>query len=599
MRMKSIFQRWLVVFVLVAFCFTVAVSYLVQSNQAKKQAINLLRLNIADAERQISETQSNLNTIRIMTANSALAKAKAVAALIYEKPSLATNTEALEQLLKDLSVDEIVVTDGDYVIGSIPPYPNYRMSGKTQSAAFVPAITDKNFTLVQEPQLNGAKTGIVQYAGVARLDMPGIIQIGYKPERLLQAEKVADIDEIEERIRIGENGIFRIKSLANLPSYRMSKEKEHLYYETVNGINMISLAKVQGEYVLIASLPKREMYLSRDFVLFFMTFGYMVLFTVIYYLTSLLLQKVVIDGIYSVNTTLAKITDGIKSKDNKNLNEKVCVNTAKEFVDLSDGINTTVDALKEAIDNEAKRIDDELKVGHDIQFSILPKDYPVSDFYSLYADMFTAKEVGGDFYDFFPIDDKHFAMLIADVSGKGITAALYMMTAKTLIRELVLTVKDPAEAINIANKNLAKNKLDVQFMFVTAFLAILNTETGELLCVNAGHNPPLLKSADSNCWEYQRIKHSMALGVSPKAKYKAVSLQLMPGDSFFMYTDGVTEAMNTEHQQFGEERLKEFLESRNGEPSEIVQLLRAELSRYAGDCPQSDDITMVMFSIKK
>ena len=261
---------------------------------------------------------------------------------------------------------------------------------------------------------------------------------------------------------------------------------------------------------------------------------------------------------------------------------------------MSIGINSTVDSLKELKEKEARRIDADLKIGHDIQYSVIPTDFPVGQSYELFAGMYTAKEVGGDFYDFFKIDDKHLALLIADVSGKGITAALYMMTAKTLIKELVIAYKDPAAAIERANKTLVKGKAKVSFMFVTAFLAVYNIETGELVCVNAGHNPPLLKTAEG-LWEYQKIKHSVALGISQKAKYANVSLQLNKGDCFLMYTDGVTEAMNWNNEQYGEKRLKEFLDDIPAEPKNVVEALRDELADYRKDFPQSDDITILMF----
>lgn len=585
MNMKSLFQRWLILFVTIAFIITVYVSYNLQSNQAVDKAKELLRVNLADASRQLARSNENLKVIRDMTQEGALAKTRAVAALIWENHNIATDSEALQHVKRILDVDEVCVTDEKIIVGSIPEtYLNYDMSTNPQSAEFVPAIYSKDFEYVQLPRENAFKK-IVQYAGVSRLDKPGIIQISYTPTRLIAAEKVADFSYIADNFRIGQGGHLRIKKLEDvkdLPLDKFNELGEYYYSDNEN----LYLAKRVEDVVLIGNLPNKEMYISRDDVVASTTIAYLILFFIIFLLISNLLQTVVIDGIYSVNDSLTKIKDG-------NLDEKVEVHTAIEFDDLSLGINTTVDSLKELKEKEARRIDADLKIGHDIQYSVIPTDFPVNQPYKLFAGMYTAKEVGGDFYDFFKVDDTHMAILIADVSGKGITAALYMMTAKTLIKELVMTFKDPAEAIERANQTLAKGKNKVSFMFVTVFLAVYNLETGELVCVNAGHNPPLLKTADGK-WEYQKIKHSVALGISMKAKYANVSLQLNKGDSILLYTDGVTEAMNWNNEQYGEKRLKEFLDEIPDEPQQVVEGLRDELADYRKDFPQSDDITMLM-----
>ena len=585
MTMKSLFQRWLILFVTIAFIITVYVSYNLQSNQAIDKAKELLRVNLADASRQLARSNENLKVIRDMTQEGALAKARAVAALVWENHNIATNSEALQHVKRILDVDEVCVTDEKIIVGSIPEtYLNFDMSTNPQSAEFVPAIYSKDFEYVQVPRENAFKK-IVQYVGVSRLDKPGIIQISYTPTRLIAAEKVADFSYIADNFRIGQGGRLRIKKLEDvkdLPLDKFNELGEYYYSDNEN----LYLAKRVEDVVLIGNLPNKEMYISRDDVVASTTIAYLILFFIIFLLISNLLQTVVIDGIYSVNDSLTKIKDG-------NLDEKVEVHTAIEFDDLSLGINTTVDSLKELKEKEARRIDADLKIGHDIQYSVIPTDFPVNQPYKLFAGMYTAKEVGGDFYDFFKVDDTHGAILIADVSGKGITAALYMMTAKTLIKELVMTFKDPAEAIERANQTLAKGKNKVSFMFVTVFLAVYNLKTGELVCVNAGHNPPLLKTADGK-WEYQKIKHSVALGISMKAKYANVSLQLNKGDSILLYTDGVTEAMNWNNEQYGEKRLKEFLDEIPDEPQQVVEGLRDELADYRKDFPQSDDITMLM-----
>jgi serine phosphatase RsbU (regulator of sigma subunit) len=349
----------------------------------------------------------------------------------------------------------------------------------------------------------------------------------------------------------------------------------------------IALSVVSGKHLLTAVLPEKEMFVFRDSILEVLIIGNLILFGVIFLLISYLLQKVVINGIYSVNDSLNKITGG-------DLEQQVSVSTTAEFCTLSNGINATVSALKKAIENEAKRIDAELEMGRMIQTSVLPVDFAGDERYRLHAGMFTAREVGGDFYDFFAIDKDHLAILIADVSGKGITAALYMMTAKTLLKELIL--KHPvAEAFELANQELCKN--NKAHMFLTAFAGVIDLRTGVMTCVNAGHNPPVVKYADGTA-EYLKTKHSLVLSASRKARYTAVDLQLKKNDKIILYTDGVTEAMNCSKQLFGEEQLLKTLSSNNISPEEIVHLIRAEVSNFAGSEPQNDDITLLVMEYR-
>ncbi len=239
---------------------------------------------------------------------------------------------------------------------------------------------------------------------------------------------------------------------------------------------------------------------------------------------------------------------------------------------------------------ERKSIEKEFEISQMIQSSVLPVNFPEKDKFELFASMTPSKSVGGDFYDFFKVDDNHEAAIIADVSGKGITAAMFMMNAKVAIKEAVLSGKPLVEAMEKANIDLCEH--NKARMFITVFLAILDLNTGELKCINAGHNPPLINHKGT--WEYCKIKHSIALGVSKKIKFTEVSIELDHQDSLFMYTDGVTEAKDINDNLFGEERLINFLAKQDNQPRSLLNNTLAELKNYAGNAPQSDDITMVM-----
>ena len=582
--MKYIFQKWLFLLVVLAFLATFAASWHLHSYLAELSAVDMLESTLNGVSRKISITEKNLKAVTHLSDSAALAKTHAFALLIASDPSILHDTDKLDAVRKKLDVDELHVSDEKGVLqwsvsfNKSLNYRGYDMNSQEQSAAFMPALTDKKFELVQKPQVSGSYNILFQYVGVARIDKPGIVQIGYRPERIIEAQHLADINRIKEDTRIGTNGTLYITEKPDLPAD---------YKEVTRNGNSIQLSIAFGKYLLTAELPEEEMYVSRDSVLKVLIIGNLILFGVIFILVSRLLQKVVINGIYSVNDSLNEITGG-------NLEKQVSVSTTAEFCTLSNGINATVSALKKAIENEAKRLDAELEMGRMIQTSILPVDFTDNERYQLHAGMFTAREVGGDFYDFFAIDKDHLAILIADVSGKGITAALYMMTAKTLLKELLQ--KHPvAEAFDLANQELCKN--NKAHMFLTAFAGVIDLNTGIMTCVNAGHNPPVFIHADGTA-HYLKIKHCLVLSASRKARYTAVDLQFKKDDKIILYTDGVTEAMNCSKQLFGEERLLQTLSANNASPQEIVALIRTEVSKFAGEEPQSDDITLLVMRYK-
>ena len=307
---------------------------------------------------------------------------------------------------------------------------------------------------------------------------------------------------------------------------------------------------------------------------------------VIYVLVWLLLGSLVVTPIDETNGSLARITAG-------DLEERVEVRTNTEFQSLSDGINATVGALKGWIGEAERRMKRDLSTANAIQQSALPSTFPPFpeiDRFDIYASMDPAKEVGGDFYDFFLIDDHTLGFLIADVSGKGIPGALFMMAAKSELENFMQTGMDLDQAVTGANERLCHG--NDAGMFVTVWAATLNYETGELIYVNAGHNPPLLRHDGK--WEWLTTKGGLFLGTFERAKYRTSSLTLVPGDELLLYTDGVNEAFSVTEEEYGNDRLEDFVNAHADEhPRKLVDDLRADVARWAEGAEQSDDITMV------
>ncbi len=245
---------------------------------------------------------------------------------------------------------------------------------------------------------------------------------------------------------------------------------------------------------------------------------------------------------------------------------------------------------------EAKRerLENELQLATNIQASVLPHTFPAfperSEF-DIYASMTPAKEVGGDFYDFFLIDDDHLGLVMADVSGKGVPAALFMMVARALIRAHLQNGESPAKALGNANEQLCEgNEAE---LFVTVWAAVLEISTGNGVAANAGHEHPALRRADG-AYELQVYRHSPAVATMEGMRFREHSFQLNPGDSLFVYTDGVAEATNAENELFGNERMLDALNvDPEAKPEAVLSNVMQGINAFVANAEQFDDITML------
>ena len=240
---------------------------------------------------------------------------------------------------------------------------------------------------------------------------------------------------------------------------------------------------------------------------------------------------------------------------------------------------------------EKQKASSELEIAQKIQQSALPKNFPDNPNFEIYASMEAAQKVGGDFYDFFFTDKEHLVILIADVAGKGIPASLYMMTAKSLIKTVAQSNCQVAEIFERVNNELCSGNSDN--MFLTAFLAKINIQNGFTEYVCAGHNPPYLQTLKG--YKEISVKRNLVMGAVENVPYQSEHLTLNPGDRFFLYTDGVTEAQNSEGEFFGEQRLEQVLQKIYGSAKETLQKINQEMEKFTNGAVQSDDITMLEF----
>ncbi|MBR3017872.1 MAG: SpoIIE family protein phosphatase [Clostridia bacterium] len=248
---------------------------------------------------------------------------------------------------------------------------------------------------------------------------------------------------------------------------------------------------------------------------------------------------------------------------------------------------------------ESSRIETELTMASSIQADMLPNIYPAfpeRPEFDIYAAMDPAKEVGGDFYDFFLVDDDHLCMVMADVSGKGVPAALFMMASKIILANNAMLGKSPAQILMDANKAICANNREE--MFVTVWLGILELSTGKVTAANAGHEYPVLRHAGGD-FELVKDKHGFVIGGMDGVRYRQYELQLSPGDRLFLYTDGVPEATNGEKELFGTERMLNALnEVKDAAPEDILKGVRRAVDAFVKDAEQFDDLTMLCLQYK-
>ena len=339
-------------------------------------------------------------------------------------------------------------------------------------------------------------------------------------------------------------------------------------------------------YIYVIIRPAEMVFGDRGTVVRWMAQTTFVLMALVYGLVSNLLNRVVVAPISRMGEELDAICDG-------KLDTVVDARGSAEFVGLSTGINATVDRLKELIAEAKKRIEQELATARAIQSSALPSrfpPFPEIDTFDLYASMDPAREVGGDFYDFFLTDENTVAFLVADVAGKGIPGALFMMASKAELDNFLMTGISVADAVKRSNERLCEgNDAD---MFVTAWVAKLDYHTGVVTYVNAGHNPPLLRHEGK--WVWLREKSGLFMGSFELAKYKSFELTLQPGDELLVYSDGVNEAFSVDGVEYGNDQLEAFVNAHSDlGPQELVEALRADVARWAEGAEQSDDITIL------
>ena len=599
-RIANTFQRWLLACIVIAFLITSSFTYILQNGMVKIETQEVFTTAIGDVEADI-KGKSDAQLLDIAEA-------------VRDEYESNTDVELME-LAKKHGIVEINVVRKDGVIQKSTESDSlgYDMNTKTQSKEFVDMLSS-NDSFVQGYGPRGKDSNVWRKYAAYKLSDGGFIQVGYDTDQFHEKLDEFVIDFTKNR-HVGTNGFVAvcdetltlvidndysgmpISAIGITPPDEMKEGKTAtaLYYaDVMDGKTELSekymyVFKFVEGYCIIAAMPEAEATFMRDASLYTSIFMQIIIFATLFVFIYVLIKKVIINNLQKINNTLGRITKG-------DLNITVDVRSNHEFSSLSDDINSTVATLKRYIAEAAARIDKELEYAKQIQLAALPTDFPKDEEFSIYAQMIAAKEVGGDFYDFYKLGDNKVAFLVADVSGKGIPAAMFMMRAKTIIKDLAESGLQINEIFTKANEKLCEN--NESGMFVTAWMGILDTSTGVIQFANAGHNPPLLKRADGS-FEYLKTRAGFVLAGMEGVRYRANELQLSGGERLFLYTDGVPEASSAENAFYGEDRLIGFMNQNiNTDAEMLLPLLKSNIDEFVGDAPQFDDITMFMLDYK-
>ena len=584
-------QKWLLIVLTICFTVSMAFMLLLERNMTKHQSETVNEATISEVGQDIRD-----NTDEYMIK---------IAWIVGREISYGNYD--INALIDRYSLTDIHVIDKNGIIidSNEPDFIGFDMKSGEQSAEFMCLIDEVTEYVQPYGPLSIDPSIQRKYAGVQIRN--GFIQIGYDAEDY-QREVNSQIAGIARNRHVGQNGaviIFEkdnriISASRNLDSIKLTEAD----------INFLTKAKTPTDYILendktetlysvetletegykvSALFVKQELTDTMNVSLYVSLFCMILMFAILFGLIYFLVKAIVVNQISQMANSLSVICDG-------NLNEVVDVRSSSEFASLSDDINYTVDTLKRYIDEAAARIDKELEFAKAIQSSALPNPKSYREEYDIYAIMDAAKEVGGDFFDFYTTDNDILNFLIADVSGKGIPAAMFMMQAKSVLKSCTESGLKVNDVFCEANNRLCEgNEAE---MFVTAWQGTLDLKNGNLQFANAGHNLPVIKHKDGK-FEYMDQKRNFVLAGMEDIPYSINDYKLEKGDIIFLYTDGVTEATNSSEELFGEDRLLESLNSFAGSSlKELCEHVMESIDGFVLEADQFDDITMLALEYK-
>ena len=605
-EISHILQLSLFISVLVAYFAMAAFTYRIQTTIATSNAKNTLTNDVQDTTKDVQD-RSDEHLLSITNSVADHLEAKNAASETIDSDYLVSliDQTVFDGVHFDVSEINIVDKNGIIIYSSNSDWINFDMNNNgEQPKEFCDAIlVNHKSEYVQGFGVVGGDENIKMKYAAKMLSFSGFVQVGYDDEHFYN-QLHSIIDKTIRNRHVGENGFIIVTDLngnvvgatevddsSKTPTDFTfdgdlnTLESQKVYQGTVKIDNQTQrvhfLFEQKEGFYITAFMLDSEIQLVRNMAIYIATYQQFIIFGLIYGIVYGIFSHFVFHDLKNVNKGLKDISEG-------NLNVVLNSHYSKEFGELNYSINETVHTLKTINEKEMEN-------AKAIQMGALPPKEAFFDthHFDIYAEMKTAKEVGGDFYDYFPIGKDKMAILIADVSGKGIPAALFMMRTKSLIKSLLETGMSIDETIKHTNLQLCQNN-DAK-MFVTCWIGIVDLTNGNVEFVNAGHNPPLIKQ--NGKYSYLRAPANLVLGALKKAKYQKQLLVLKPGDVIFLYTDGITEAKAENDDMYQEERLINYLNSvETIDPKKITNGVLEDTLAFVNGFEQSDDMTMLTFS---
>ena len=529
----------------------------------------------------------------------------------------------LKQIADDTVLDEIWITDEkghaylrnraniDFTFSPDPKQ-------QPQASAFWPLLTGKAKSVVQEAHQREIDTEVFKYVGVAGVDKPRIVQVGYNANFLRQLRQRMGLTRLVNQL-VSAGGIIAIRVLdKNMDTVE--------YAERVEGGKLPEpTARELANFRELASQGHSDAYLEGSLLKVVAPIGQeggelqggaivvdlptdhiraaiqnrIRLAIVLSALVLSIGSVIAIFGAKTISAPITELTAMTQRIAGGDFTQRIAISAKNEIGALAGSFNEMTRRLNESIENlkattaAKERIESELKIAHEIQMSMVPKifpPFPERNEFDIFATLVPAKEVGGDLYDFFFLDDDHLCFAVGDVSGKGVPASLFMAVTKTLFRATAATSIAPGEILARLNAEICRD--NESCMFVTFFCAVLNIRTGQVDFSNGGHNRPYHLHGGAP----QALENpgGRALGIAEQSRYASGRLMLAPGEALLLYTDGVTEAMDASETFYSDQRLKRFLASHgDSSPGQMIGDLVGEVRQFVGAAAQSDDITVL------
>jgi len=588
-------QRKMLMVVVVAFIATTSFTSYLQNAIAYDSVETSLSENIEDVINDVEDANSTL----------ILASTQHIVDQINDYHEV-IDAEYLTMLAKENDVSEINIInrDGIVTISTFPANLNYDMAKGENSKKFLCLFDGINYYAQPLLPKDYDESIKMKYAAI-KLVTGNIVHVGYSETQYY--DKIADdVKQVAKNRHIGSTGglIIIEEETDKIVSDNLNRVGKKLHsifpnadfnhledYErntmSVEGYDYFYMYAKKDGYVVVAYQEVSEALAASTLSTYLSGFNQVIVFAGIFIVIFIVVNNTVVSNIKQVNKELAKITDG-------ELNTIVNVKKTREFESLSAGINAMVDKLKELIHESEEKMRKELEYAAEIQRAALPSTWPAfpeNDEIDIYASMDPAKEVGGDFYDFYFIGENKLAFLVADVSGKGIPASLFMMRAKTIIKTYAMYGISVNDIFTNVNYNLCEG--NDAGLFVTCFMGIIDLFTGHITYANAGHNPPLIKKPNGE-FEYLRTKPGFVLGGMEGMTYKLYEMDIEPGSEVFVYSDGLTEAQNLAQELYGEDRLLESINNYTFDSSEnVCKHITKDVETFVGEADQFDDLTML------